>query len=64
MAKDDFSEYDFVDRFTRSLAKNIPIDTSEMMYLLEVKKQEYVYIALLSLGFLGIAFLALLTYWM
>jgi hypothetical protein len=61
--KADMKEYDFIDKFTKSLSASMPIDTSEMIYLLEVKKQEHAYMILLGIGAMGIGFLALVTYW-
>ena len=60
---DEMLEYDFIDKFTKNLASGMPIDTSEMLYLLEMKKMEYVYYALTGIGACGILFLFLITYW-
>jgi hypothetical protein len=60
---DEMLEYEFVDKFTRNLASGMPIDTSEMLYLLEMKKMERAYIALAAIGAMGITFLFLITFW-
>jgi hypothetical protein len=64
MQKEYMLEYEFIDKYVKSLATNVSIDTSEMIFLLEVKKQEYAYIILSLIGLLGIIFLAVITYWM